>query len=119
MSKNFGFFAFELHGNDRLSPRLGRPQPEVSWLMNGKLIDDEFEQNSGNIIENRLLWPSLQRTDLYSIFTCSASNTKSVAPKEKRIVLDMYREHPFHPFSFLATFLSRAAWIMTRFILAM
>lgn len=60
--------------------------------MNGNLVDDEYEQNSGNIIENRLLWPALQRSDLYSVFTCHAENTKAVAPREKRLVLDMYRK---------------------------
>jgi hypothetical protein len=70
----------------------GRPPPDVSWFMNGKLVDDEFEHSSGNIIENRLLWPSLQRHDLFSVFTCSAINTKTVAPREKRLVLDMYRK---------------------------
>lgn len=63
--------------------------------MNGKLVDDEYEQNSGNIIENRLLWPSLQRHDLYSVFTCRAANTKAVAPRERRLVLDMYRKFYF------------------------
>lgn len=70
----------------------GRPQPDVSWFMNGNLVDDEYEHNSGNIIENRLLWPSLQRHDLYSVFTCRAANTKAVAPRDKRLVLDMYRK---------------------------
>ncbi|CAG9802706.1 unnamed protein product [Chironomus riparius] len=68
----------------------GRPPPDVSWFLNGELIDDEFEHSSGNIIENRLLWPSIQRHDLYSVFTCRAVNTKTVAPREKRLVLDMY-----------------------------
>jgi hypothetical protein len=70
----------------------GRPLPDVSWFLNGELIDEEYEHNSGNIIENRLLWPSIQRHDLYSVFTCRAVNTKSVAPREKRLVLDMYRK---------------------------
>lgn len=70
----------------------GRPQPEVSWFLNGQSIDEEYEQNSGNIIENRLLWPSIQRHDLYSIFTCRAFNTKAIAPRERRLVLDMYRK---------------------------
>lgn len=60
--------------------------------MNGKLIDDEYEHSSGNIIENRLLWPSLQRKDLYSVFMCRAANTETVTPREKRLVLDMYRK---------------------------
>lgn len=73
----------------------GRPQPDVSWYMNGNLVDEEYEQSSGNIIENRLLWPSLQRHDLYSVFTCRAANTKAVAPRERRLVLDMYRTYFF------------------------
>lgn len=74
------------------SHEIGRPQPVVSWFLNGQPIDEEYEQNSGNIIENRLLWPSIQRHDLYSIFTCRAFNTKAIAPREKRLVLDMYRK---------------------------
>lgn len=68
----------------------------MSWFLNGELIDDEFEHNSGNIIENRLLWPSIQRHDLYSVFTCRAVNTKTVAPREKRLVLDMYRKYKYN-----------------------
>lgn len=62
----------------------------MRWLVNGVLTDDQYEQNSGNVIENRLLWPSIQRKDLYSVFTCQAINTKSVDAREKRIVLDMF-----------------------------
>ena len=78
----------------------GRNQPQVSWFMNGILVDEEYEHSSGNIIENRLLWPSLQRHDLYSVFMCRASNTKAVAPKERRLVLDMYCEYPYFVFMF-------------------
>ena len=97
----FIIFFFSLNDFQELNSRLeihfthtGRPQPEVSWYLNGEKIDEEYEQNSGNIIENRLLWPSIQRHDLYSIFTCKAFNTKAIAPREKRLVLDMYREFP-------------------------
>lgn len=68
---------------------LGRPQPQVRWLINGLQVDDQYEHNSGDVIENRLLWPSIQRTDLNSIFTCQALNTKLVEPKETSFVLDM------------------------------
>lgn len=68
---------------------LGRPQPEVRWLINGVLVDDECEQNSGDVIENRLLWPSIARNDLNSVFTCQALNTILVEPKETSFVLDM------------------------------
>jgi hypothetical protein len=70
----------------------GRPSPDVSWFMNDKLVDDEFEQSSGNVIENRLLWPSLQRENLHAKFSCRASNTKTIAPREKSLIVDMYRK---------------------------
>ncbi|KAG5675617.1 hypothetical protein PVAND_005506 [Polypedilum vanderplanki] len=68
----------------------GRPQPTVRWLINGLPVDDQYEHNSGDVIENRLLWPQIQRNDLNSIFTCQASNTKLVEPKETSFVLDMH-----------------------------
>ena len=70
----------------------GRPQPTVRWLINGLPVDDQYEHNSGDVIENRLLWPQIQRNDLNSIFTCQASNTKLVEPKETSFVLDMHCE---------------------------
>uniref|UniRef100_A0A1B0CH19 Ig-like domain-containing protein n=1 Tax=Lutzomyia longipalpis TaxID=7200 RepID=A0A1B0CH19_LUTLO len=68
----------------------GRPQPEVRWLVNGLLVDDQYEQNSGDVIENRLMWPAIQRTDLNSVFTCQATNTLLAEPKESSYVLDIY-----------------------------
>ncbi|XP_065089794.1 hemicentin-1-like [Ochlerotatus camptorhynchus] len=68
----------------------GRPQPEVRWLINGVIVDDQYEQNSGDIIENRLLWPTIQRSDLNSIFTCQTMNTKLVEAKETSYVLDLH-----------------------------
>ncbi|XP_037957726.1 neural cell adhesion molecule 1-A [Teleopsis dalmanni] len=68
----------------------GRPQPQVRWLVNGLLVDNQYEQNSGDVIENRLLWPSVQRTDLNSVFTCQALNTQLDKPREKSFWLDMH-----------------------------
>ncbi|XP_037038777.1 hemicentin-1 isoform X2 [Bradysia coprophila] len=68
----------------------GRPQPEVRWLVNGLLVDDQYEHNSGDVIENRLLWPAVQRTDLNSVFTCQAVNTMLVEPKESSYVMDLH-----------------------------
>lgn len=73
---------------------IGRPQPEVRWLINGVIVDDQYEQNSGDIIENRLLWPTIQRSDLNSIFTCQTMNTKLVEAKETSYVLDLHCEYP-------------------------
>lgn len=73
----------------------GRPQPAVRWLVNGILVDDQYEQNSGDVIENRLLWPGVQRTDLNSVFTCQAVNTKLVEAKERSFVLDLLRKYTY------------------------
>jgi len=69
---------------------IGRPQPQVRWLVNGLLVDNQNEHNSGDVIENRLLWPSVQRNDLNSVFTCQALNTQLDKPKEKSFILDMH-----------------------------
>ncbi|KAL1402100.1 hypothetical protein pipiens_001891, partial [Culex pipiens pipiens] len=68
----------------------GRPQPSVKWLINGILVDEQNEHNSGDVIENRLLWPAIQRSDLNSIFTCQATNTQLAEPKESSYVLDLH-----------------------------
>lgn len=86
--------------------------------MNGELLDEEYEHNSGNIIENRLLWPSIQRHDLYSIFTCKAYNTKAIAPREKRLVLDMYRKYLSRVFqSFLNNLFNALFLLLFSFLL--
>lgn len=61
--------------------------------MNGLLVDDQYEHNSGDVIENRLLWPAVQRTDLNSVFTCQAVNTMLVEPKESSYVMDLHCEY--------------------------
>lgn len=71
----------------------GRPQPQVKWLVNGLLVDDQYEKNTGDIIENRLVFNPVNRTDLNSIFTCQAVNTKLVEPKESSYVLDLHCEY--------------------------
>lgn len=71
----------------------GRPQPQVRWLVNGVLVDDQYEHNTGDVIENRLLWPAVQRSDLNAIFTCQAVNTILVEPKENSYVLDLHRKY--------------------------
>lgn len=71
----------------------GKPEPTVRWLVNGVLVDDEYEHNAGDVIENRLTWPSVSRQDLKSIFTCQAINTILTEPKEAIVVLDLYRKY--------------------------
>lgn len=70
----------------------GRPQPAVRWLINGDVVDDQYEHNFGDVIENRLMQPPLYRENLGAIFTCQAVNTLIVKPKESSYVLDMLRK---------------------------
>lgn len=79
-------------------------QSQVRWLINGLQVDDQYEHNSGDVIENRLLWPSVQRSDLNSIFTCQALNTKLVEPKETSFVLDMNCEFEIEYLFFVLRF---------------
>lgn len=70
----------------------GRPEPSVRWLVNGVLVDEEYEHNTGDVIENRLLWPAVRRADYAAVFTCQAANSHLVPPKELSLVLDMFCE---------------------------
>jgi len=72
---------------------LGNPPPVVVWLKNDQVVDDECEHNSVNAIENRLHWPSVSRHDFGSVFTCQASNTKLMDPRQASVVLDLRREY--------------------------
>ncbi|XP_018560909.1 neural cell adhesion molecule 2 [Anoplophora glabripennis] len=67
----------------------GHPQPLVRWLVNGQIVDDQYEHNAGDVIENRLVWPSVGRKDLDALFICQAVNTKLTEPKEAMVVLDL------------------------------
>ncbi|CAH2104107.1 unnamed protein product [Euphydryas editha] len=69
---------------------VGRPEPSVRWLVNGVLVDEEYEHNTGDVIENRLLWPAIRRADYAAVFTCQAANSHLVPPKEVSLVLDMF-----------------------------
>lgn len=70
---------------------LGRPSPTVRWLVNGVLVDVEYEHSTGDVIENRLSWPAIGRQDYGSIFTCQANNSPLIEAKEASFTLDMNR----------------------------
>jgi dual oxidase maturation factor 1 len=56
------------------------------------IVDEQVEQTTGDLTENRLMWPSVQRSDLNSIFTCQAINTPLIEPRESSYVLDLHRK---------------------------
>ncbi|KAF5272524.1 hypothetical protein FQA39_LY07848 [Lamprigera yunnana] len=54
------------------------------------LVDEQYEHNAGDVIENRLVWSGISRKDLDAIFTCQAINTLLTEPKEAMVNLDLY-----------------------------
>lgn len=67
----------------------GHPKPSVRWLVNGVVVDDEYEHDAGDVIENKLTWPSMSRKDLDAIFTCQAQNTLLTQPKDAAVLLQL------------------------------
>ncbi|CAH2045583.1 unnamed protein product, partial [Iphiclides podalirius] len=70
--------------------RGGRPQPVVSWLINGtgepKFIGVKTDTH---VVVNRLEIQKLHREDLNTTFKCRATNTHLVPPQEKAVRLEM------------------------------
>lgn len=63
------------------------------------MVDDQYEHNAGDVIENRLVWPSASRKDLDALFTCQAINTKLTDPKEAVVVLDLICKYRYYTLS--------------------
>ncbi|XP_071454106.1 neural cell adhesion molecule 1-like [Hetaerina americana] len=68
----------------------GKPEPTVRWLVDGETIDEQYERNTGEVIENRLNWPSVARSALGAIFSCQASNSGLAEPRETSLVLEIH-----------------------------
>lgn len=71
----------------------GHPQPKVRWLVDALVVDDQYEHNAGDVIENRLVWSSISRKDLDAIFTCQAINTILTDPKTTTVKLNLLRKY--------------------------
>ncbi|XP_065338452.1 nephrin-like isoform X2 [Cloeon dipterum] len=68
----------------------GRPEPTVTWLVGGNLVDEQSESSNPYMVENKLVWPAVARHDLGSSFTCRAVNSKLVDPRDTNLKLDLY-----------------------------
>lgn len=68
----------------------GNPPPEVSWLVNGELVDATSERLGGALTANQLRFPSAQRQHLRAHFTCRAANTRLTPFQEKTVALDLH-----------------------------
>ncbi|XP_059476951.1 nephrin-like isoform X2 [Neocloeon triangulifer] len=68
----------------------GRPEPTVTWLVGGNLVDEQSESSNAYVVENKLVWPAVARHDLGSSFTCRAVNSKLMEPRDTHLKLDLY-----------------------------
>ncbi|XP_050669557.1 hemicentin-2-like [Leptidea sinapis] len=70
--------------------RGGRPEPVVTWLVNGKPMPRYIGvKTDTHVIVNRLELQHLKREDLNTTFKCRASNTHLVPPQEKVVRLEL------------------------------
>lgn len=68
---------------------IGKPDPVVSWYVNGVLEDSTFHVNRFGEVINELVFRGLNRSHLGSHFACRAHNTRLMQPVEKSVVLDL------------------------------
>ncbi|KAK7598080.1 hypothetical protein V9T40_006315 [Parthenolecanium corni] len=68
----------------------GRPAPEVSWYLAGKLIDNTYQREAPNLTVNQLNNLKLTRDHLNAQLTCEARNAPpSVEPVTKLVILNI------------------------------
>ncbi|CAG7819971.1 unnamed protein product [Allacma fusca] len=67
----------------------GKPEPVVSWYVNGELEDSSYHMDRYGDVINDLLFRGLKRSHLNSQFSCRANNTKLIQPVEKTVVLEL------------------------------
>ncbi|XP_060805155.1 synaptogenesis protein syg-2 [Amyelois transitella] len=70
--------------------RGGRPEPVVSWLIDGTPAPQYIGvKTDTHVVVNRLELQNLKREDLNRTFKCRAANTHLVQPQEKIVRLEM------------------------------
>ncbi|XP_061721983.1 hemicentin-1-like [Cydia pomonella] len=70
--------------------RGGRPEPVVSWLIDGLPAPQYIGvKTDTHVVVNRLELQHLKREDLNTTFKCRAANTHLVPPQEKTVRLEM------------------------------
>ncbi|XP_049794632.1 nephrin-like [Schistocerca nitens] len=67
----------------------GKPEPAVRWLLEGRVLDEESEQRSGHVVDNRLALRGVSRRLLGAALTCRASNTALADPRQTSVTLDL------------------------------
>ena len=72
---------------------IGVPLPKVTWWKGDQLFDssDEIDSRRG-LVSNRMVYRSLQREDLGTVFTCQAMNTNLTNPVLREVKVTLKRE---------------------------
>ncbi|XP_076366226.1 nephrin-like [Tachypleus tridentatus] len=68
----------------------GNPIPAVTWWNETDLVDDTFKIVNQDSIRNEFVIENIRRENLFSEFTCQASNSNYTKPVTSSIILDMY-----------------------------
>lgn len=71
---------------------LGKPSPEVTWWSDGRLIDSSYTTGPHGLVRNELQLKRVNRSDLYKVLTCKASNTNFSNEVEASVTLDINRK---------------------------
>lgn len=69
--------------------RGGVPQPNVTWWMQGTLLDSSW-QRRGHVTANTLTLSNVSRGLLYDEFTCLVANSNQTPPQAISFQLDLY-----------------------------
>lgn len=67
----------------------GTPPPRVTWYFEGKLLDDTYTLEHGDVTINRLDVSRVTRDFLRARLICRASNTQLMSPLTSEIILDV------------------------------
>ncbi|XP_043500161.1 neural cell adhesion molecule 2-like [Polistes fuscatus] len=67
----------------------GSPPPRVCWYFEGKLFDDTYTLEHGDVTINRLDVSRVTRDFLRARLICRASNTQLMSPLTSEIILDI------------------------------
>lgn len=67
----------------------GSPPPKVTWHFEGKILDDSYTQEHGDITINWLDIQKVTRDFLRARLICKASNSQLISPMTSEIILDV------------------------------
>ena len=68
----------------------GDPPPDVRWLVDGEIVDDEQEETNFDLARNDLVLYEVERSNLGSDLICEVTYHPSYPPITIDLTLEMY-----------------------------